>query len=57
MITELRGPVVQSPIKANPGVVEILISIYLPLKEDFSQDESLNKKEICNLEPYWATIL
>ena len=37
--TELRGPVVQSPIKANPGILEILI-IYLPLKEDFSQDES-----------------
>ena len=42
--TELRGPLVQSPIKANPGVVEILILIYWPLKEDFSQDESLKKK-------------
>ena len=26
------------PDEANPGLVEILIVIYLPLKEDFSQD-------------------
>jgi len=34
----ILDPVVQSPIKLNYGLVEILIIIviYLPLKEDFS---------------------
>ena len=38
----IQGPVVQSPSK----LVEILIVIYLPLKEDFSQDSGLSKRNL-----------
>ena len=38
------GPVDQSP--NNPGLVDILIVIYVPLKEDFSQDEGLRKRNL-----------
>ena len=31
------GPSCSKPDKANPGLVEILVVIYLLLKEDFSQ--------------------
>ena len=32
-----QGPVIPSLIKHNPGIVEILLVIYLQWKEDFSQ--------------------
>ena len=33
------GPSCSKPDKTNPGLVEILIVIYFPLKKDFSQDK------------------
>ena len=41
-----QGPVVQSPIKLFLDWWKILIVVYLPLKEDFEQDEGLRKRNL-----------